>query len=56
MIARLLRTLLTKRKMDAALARRRRARDVLSEAARKGQSTYWRESGERNRALFGVGD
>lgn len=53
MIGRLIRALAAKRALDRRLRERKAARAVKSEAALRGVSTYWQESGARNRELFG---
>jgi hypothetical protein len=56
MIARLLRSLYLHRlhlDMERKLAWRKLARSVKSEAAKRGQSTYWQRAGKRHRELWG---
>lgn len=53
MIARILRSLIEKRRLDRAIAARRTARIARSAAARIGHSNEIKRRAERARAMFG---
>ena len=53
MLARFFRNLRLKRELDRRLRERKAARQVRAEAAARGVSTYWRNTGQRTRDLFG---
>lgn len=52
-IAGFLRHLRIKRELDRRLRDRKAARQVRAESAARGVSTYWRNTGQRTRDLFG---
>lgn len=52
-LARILRTLLEKRRLDRSIAARRAARTARSDAAKRGNSASLKRRGEQARAILG---